>query len=253
MRFVDVDTARAMRGLRLVVLGGVPSLWSEAAKGILRMKGVDFVAVRYRVGDAAVVEWTGVANAPVALYDDEPPRSHWHEILMLAERLDDRVPLVPAAPAARARMFGLSHEICSEMGLGWCARLLILHQSFESKGEQGFPLRLTEHLAPRYGYAPSCAPVARRRVLDVLALLAGELRQSRGPYFFGERPSALDIYAATSLDPFAPFPEADCPMHPVMRKAFDDFESELKRAVPPELLAHRRLMYDRHLKLPFEL
>lgn len=34
MKFVDVTEARAARGVRLVVVGGVPSAWSEAAKGL---------------------------------------------------------------------------------------------------------------------------------------------------------------------------------------------------------------------------
>ena len=253
MKFVDLETARSMRGLRLVVMGGLPSLWSEAAKGLFQMKGIDFAAVRYRIGDQAVRDWTGVRNAPVAVFDDEPPRSQWHEILALAERLDDRVPLVPADPETRALMFGLSHEICSEMGLAWCARLLVLHQSFASNGARGFPLRAAQYLAPKYGYAPERVPTTRQRVLEILALLASQLGRSGHAYFLGERPTALDVYASTALAMLAPLPHAECPMIPELRKAFDDLDEDLKRAVPAALLAHRQLMYQRHLTLPIAL
>ena len=42
-----------------------------------------------------VREQTGANNAPVVLFDDEPPRTGWGEILALAERLGGRVSLVP--------------------------------------------------------------------------------------------------------------------------------------------------------------
>ena len=81
IEFVELDAARAARGVRLVLLGMVPSPWSEAAKGIFHVKGIDVVATRFRIGDDAVKAWTGIHNAPVVMFDDEPPRSHWADIL----------------------------------------------------------------------------------------------------------------------------------------------------------------------------
>ena len=75
--FVDFETARATPGLRLVTVAGVPSLWSEAAKAIFQIKQIPFVAVRLTIQDTEIRGWTGVNNAPVAMYDDEPPRSGW--------------------------------------------------------------------------------------------------------------------------------------------------------------------------------
>ena len=40
-QYVSVDEAIKRSGLRMVVVGGVPSPWGEAAKGILHIKGVD--------------------------------------------------------------------------------------------------------------------------------------------------------------------------------------------------------------------
>src|SRR5262249_41629081 len=41
--YVSVDEAMKRRGLRMVVVGDVPSPWSEAAKGILHIKGIEWV------------------------------------------------------------------------------------------------------------------------------------------------------------------------------------------------------------------
>ena len=35
LRFVDLETARGSRGLRLAVITSVPSLWSDAARGMV--------------------------------------------------------------------------------------------------------------------------------------------------------------------------------------------------------------------------
>ena len=79
MEFVDFEQARQREGLRLVTVSGVPSPWSEAAKGILHVKKIPFVAVHLDPGNPAFVEWIGQESAPVALLDDEPPRGGWAE------------------------------------------------------------------------------------------------------------------------------------------------------------------------------
>ncbi len=43
---MSVEDAIKRGGLRMVVVGDVPSPWGEAAKGILHIKGIDWVAVR---------------------------------------------------------------------------------------------------------------------------------------------------------------------------------------------------------------
>ncbi len=45
-QYVSVEDAIERDGLRMVVVGGVPSPWGEAAKGILHIKGIEWVAVR---------------------------------------------------------------------------------------------------------------------------------------------------------------------------------------------------------------
>ena len=64
--WVDIEKARALPGLRLVLTGGVPGPWGEAAKGVFHVKGIPFARVRQDAAQAneALVEWTGHANAP---------------------------------------------------------------------------------------------------------------------------------------------------------------------------------------------
>ena len=44
--YVSVDEAIKRSGVRMVVVGGVPSPWGEAAKGILHVKTIEWAAVR---------------------------------------------------------------------------------------------------------------------------------------------------------------------------------------------------------------
>ena len=44
--YVSVEEAIKRHGLRMVVVGDVPSPWGETAKGFLHIKGIDWVAVR---------------------------------------------------------------------------------------------------------------------------------------------------------------------------------------------------------------
>src|SRR5213596_1526364 len=83
VQFVSVEDAIARSGLRMVVVGKVPSPWGEAAKGLFRIKGLDFVAVRLAYDDAALKKWAGQLSAPVVFHGGEPPRAGWAEILML--------------------------------------------------------------------------------------------------------------------------------------------------------------------------
>jgi glutathione S-transferase len=256
MHFVPCEEARRRPGLRLVVVGGVPSPWSESAKGILYMKRIAYVAVRMNPGDPAVAEWTGEVSAPVAMFDDEKPRSGWAEILLLAERLAPEPRLVPEDPERRAWLLGLSHEICGELGLGWCRRLVGIHASFDSDGAVGFAKPIAEYLAPKYGYRPDNGAEARRRVIELLGLLAGRLHAQRDAgsgYYLGAEPSALDIYSAAFMALFKPLDDALCPLPELLRAAFESLDPATEKALDPILLEHRDRIYREHLELPLSL
>lgn len=256
MRFVDLETARHAEGLRLVLLKGVPSPWSQAAKAIIELKGIDALGVWMNASDPAVTAWTGMPNAPVAMYPGEPPRHGWAEILTLAERLAPQPQLVPEDIEARIRMFGLSNELMGEHGLLWNARLMTVEASFHSDGKRGFPVAIAKYLGDRYGYREGCGDAARADVHDTLATLGAQLQaglDAGGPYYFGPQLTALDIYSATVLDTLSPLPEADCPMHPRLRQAFESQRDEVQGVLPQALIAHRDMMHQRHIPLPLSL
>ena len=64
---MSVEDAIKRGGLRMVVVGGVPSPWGEAAKGILHIKGIDWVAVRLAYDSEPLKEWAGQRTGPVRI------------------------------------------------------------------------------------------------------------------------------------------------------------------------------------------
>jgi glutathione S-transferase len=256
VEFVELEEARARDGLRMTVVIGVPSPWGEAAKGIWHVKKIPWVAVRMPPGENEVTRWTGSTSAPVAMYEDEPPRPRWDDLLHLAERLEPTPPLLPADPDERALCLGLAAEICGEMGLGWCRRLDGIARSFATDGAEGFALPIARYLAPKYGWRDGLGELARRRVIDVLGLLSRRLRaqQQRGSrYYFGGALSAVDVYSATFIAMFAPLPPEHCPMPDALRATFETMDDETRAALDPILVEHRDRVYAEHLELPLTL
>lgn len=251
--YIGVEDAIARDGLRMVVVGGLPSPWGEAAKGIFHIKKLEWAAVRLDYEDDKLKDWAGRRSGPVAVYDQEPPRHSWNDILMLAERLAPEPALLPADPGERAWCMGLSHEICGEGGLGWSRRLQLIHLGLEGKG--GFAEPVAKYLARKYGYGADTAEEAMRRTADVLALLTDRLddQEKRGSrFYFGDELSAVDVYSATFMALFDPLPQDQCPMAPATREAF---ETMVDDGVTPDpvLLRHRDMMYREHLELPLSL
>jgi glutathione S-transferase len=255
--YVDVATARSAPGVRIVVSGLVPSPWSEAAKGLFQVAKVPFVAVR-RMRDAQdITAWTGIDNVPVVLHNAEPARTNWSAITALASRLAGPDVLIPEDPAARAETMGVLHEIAGEDGIGWNARLAMIDATIKSEGKRGFPLPIGQYLAARYGYAADTAERIRPRAERQLRMLRDRLaaQQARGhAYLGGAHVSALDVYLATFLTPLTAISEADCPtLVPALRAAFGCAHEELGALVPAELLAHRTMVFERHLTWPIAL
>jgi len=61
---------------------------------------------------------------------------------MLAERIAPAPRLLPDAVADRALVFGLGREVCGELGLGWCRRLMLVHRDFRYCEHLELPVRL---------------------------------------------------------------------------------------------------------------
>lgn len=253
--YLSVEEAMPRRGLRMVVVGGVPSPWGEAAKGILHVKRIAWAAVRLDYTSDALKQWTGGRrDGPIAFFDDEPPRAGWDQILLLAERLAPEPALLPADPAERALAFGLAHELCAEGGLGWARRLQLVHAGLQGAG--GFAGRVAGYLGKKYGYRPEDAPAYGPRVAALLGMLAARLQaqQAQGSrYYLGHTMSVVDIYSATFMALFQPLPEGQCAMDPATRAAFETLDEPTRAALAPALLAHRDMMYAEHLALPLAL
>jgi glutathione S-transferase len=248
---VSVEEAIPRAGLRMVVVGKVPSPWGEAAKGFFHLKGLDFVAVRLAYDSPALKAWAGQTSGPVVLYDNEPPRSGWAEILMLAERLGPAPPMLSLEPNERGRALELANLFCGERGLGWMRRLQLVHAGRQKIG--GFPDRVASYLGGKYGYDAAQAATYTPRVCELLGRFAAALRASSGPYYFGERLTAVDVYGATFMALFQPLPDSVCALDPWARAAFEYLYSETRAALDPVLLEHRDRMYARHLALPLSL
>jgi glutathione S-transferase len=253
-QYVSVEEAIKRGGVRMVVVGDVPSPWGEAAKGILHIKGVEWVAVRLVYDSEPLKDWAGERSGPVLIYENERPRSRWDEILLLAERLAPKPSLLPESPAERALVFGLAHEICSEDGLGWARRLQLIHAGLQNAG--GFPERVSKYLARKYGYSPAAGAAAGARVAQLLQMLAARLtaqRQAGSPYYIGNALTALDVYSATFMAMFRPLPPQQCRMDAGTRAAFEAVDAEIEAALDPVLFEHRDRMYGERLELPLSL
>jgi glutathione S-transferase len=257
LRFVDLEEARAASGVRLLAAAALPSPWTEAAKGIFHVMQIPVLCVRFRRGDPAQAAWSGTRNVPVVLFDQEPPRTGWAEILSLAERLGGAVSLVPAEVPERARLFGLAHELAGENGLGWSQRLIMIDGSLSSGGARSFPLSVAQYLSSQYGYAPERVAPARARAVAILAHFDRLLADSHAAghaYLLGDRLTALDIYLATFLTPIAGVTRDECPgIAPPVLPAFQYLGEVIGRDVPPALLEHRRKIYQQHLPWPIVL
>ena len=253
-QYVSLEEAIKRRGLRMVVVGQVPSPWGEAAKGIFHIKGIEWVAVRLAYDSEPLKNWAGQRSGPVALYESERPRAGWAEILLLAERLARTPSLLPSAPAERALIFGIAHEICGEAGLGWSRRLQLVHAGLQHAG--GFSETVANYLGKKYGYSPEVGAASGARVAELLGMLAARLKAQRAAgsrYYVGHTLTAVDVYSATFTGMFAPLPPDQCEMQRATRAAFETRDAQTEAALDPILLELRDMMYAEHLELPLSL
>lgn len=253
--YVSVEDAIAANGLRMVVVGAVPSPWGESAKGVLHVKGVPWSAVRLVYDDPRLASWAGRLSGPVAVYNDEPPRSGWRDILELAERLAPDPALLPADPGERDAVLALCGDILSEGGLAWSRRLQLVHHGL-ADGEGGFARPIAEYIGQKYGYSAEAGAACGDRLRDALKGLADRLHAQRAggsAYYVGDALTAADIYSAAAMALFAPLPEEVCAMSSRARAAFSSSDGETEAALDPILLEHRDRMYARHLETPLSL
>ena len=257
MKYLSVEQGIALPGLRLVLTRGVPGPWGELAKAILHVKGLPYAAVAQEAGahDAALRRWTGAANAPTAVWNDEPARIDRAGILFLAERLAPEPALLPKDPRERALCLGFADAIAGESGFGWSRRLMMIELMMKAKSLPEPTRALRDTLAWRYGWSAEASASAPARCAEVLALLAGQLhaQTARGSrYLVGDALSVADLTWATFAVLVRPLPADLCPMPAQTRAMYEMKHPAIEAALDPALLAHRDFVYERHLVLPID-
>ena len=177
-------------GLRLVLVRGVPSPWSQAAKAILEIKGLPYVAAPLEIGgaNAEIAAWSGQNGAPIVAWQDEKPINRWFDILLLAERLAPRPALLPAEPRQRALAVGLGTAQALFVGLAL------------SLSSTAFALQVLEErkeLTTRHG----------RLAFSVLLFqdLAAIPRMALGPRFAAVGPTRREWISRPPRSPSSPF------------------------------------------------
>lgn len=252
--FVEVEEAIKLDGLRMVVVGGIPSAWGEAAKGIFHIKGLEWTAVRLDYKNPLLKEWAGQRSGPIAIYNDEPPLSGWEEILLLAEKLAPSPSLFPNQPDERTAMLKLANEICGNNGLGWWRRLQLVDAGLNNQA--GFSFGVSQYLGKKYGHNEEAGREANNRTVALLKKMSSQLRQQHengSQYYFGDTLTAADVYSATFMVMFDPLPVNQCQMDEATRLVFASLTPEIQAALDPILLKHRDAIYNNYLELPLSL
>ncbi|MEK7753070.1 MAG: hypothetical protein AAB654_14195 [Acidobacteriota bacterium] len=239
-------------GLRIVLVRGVPSPWSQAAKAIFEVKSLPYVAAALEVAgaNAEIAAWSGQNSAPIVAWQGEAPLNRWLDILLLAERLAPAPALLPADPLQRALAIGLGHEMLGERGIAWNRRL----QMFAGAAASGNAGRLAP-LMGKYGFDASDAAEAGGRIAATLRALAAQLaaQEARGmPWFVGDGLSAVDIWWVATANILAPLPAAQCPMREASRAGFTATDPVVVAALDPALLAHRDRVFRACFRDPME-
>jgi glutathione S-transferase len=265
MKYLEVNEARDLPGLKLVLTAFVPGPWGESAKKILEYKQIPYhpVAQYAAKANADLVAWTGIRNAPIALYNDEPPRTGWFDILMLAERLAPERPLLPDRSEARVLVLGIAQELCGEWGWGW-ARRAMMGTPHAGTPDPARVARLSRppwapedmaRMRSSYSVSVGGAAEAPARCADIIRMLAARLHRQKAegsPYLVGPSITAADLYWTVFSMALEPLPHELNPMPDWMRMSYDMIGPVLEAAKDPILLEHRDFIYERHLSLPLE-
>jgi glutathione S-transferase len=257
LKYASIQEAKSMSGLRLILgANAVPGPWREACKGIFHVKKIPYTPVASAGQDGSqreLLEWTAQSSAPVAIWNDERPRSTWIEQLNLAERLQPEPALIPANADDRVTMFGLINEIAGENGLGWQRRHILINGTVSNPNTDERTRNFWKRFGGKYGFTEAAVAAAPGKTASILKFLGGRLDQQKAKgskYFIGDRLSALDIYWATFSAIVRPLPPELCPMAASFRDMYTEKNPMVVAAIAPSLIEHRDFIYREYLELP---
>ncbi|MFK8049816.1 MAG: hypothetical protein AB8B81_15425 [Halioglobus sp.] len=257
MEYVSVEEAKSQPGLRLALTAGVPGPWSEAAKGLFRVRNVEYVPV-LQVGGAAneeLLEWTGHRNAPTAMYQDEPARVTPVSIINLAERLGSGPSLLPSGIDDRVKMFGLINEIAGENGMAWNARVIMFEVMSENMSEED---RANNPMYVTYRFSQGDGEGVAGKIINILEALSAQLNSQRelgSSYFIGDRLTALDIYWACFSQMLSALPADVNPMPDYLRNVWGLMAKSIEKEgyqIDSKLLEHRDYIFPKYLQWPVD-
>lgn len=252
MDYVHPKDAAEMNGLRLVLTKDVPAPYSMSARAIFDHHRVDYVAVAQNGGAAneSLRAWTKHRNAPIALLDNEAPRTGWLDILNLAERLGSGPSLIPQSTVERMNMFAITNELIGENGWIWQLRIIMLGFGGPQRAAKE---ALRNPMYADYGYSEQARENATEKVHEILALLTKQLNtqydQTEHAFVVGNSLSALDIYWVYFSQLLSTLPEEICPTPSYLRKSYDSASTYIGD-YDGVLIDHRdRILHD-HLAVP---
>jgi glutathione S-transferase len=251
MQYVEPAAARDLPGLRVALTASFPAPYSLSARAVLDLRNVPFVPVAQYAAqaNADLVAWTGHRNAPVAVYENEAPRSGWLDILNLAERLGSGPSLMPADISDRMKLVGFTNELIGENGFVWNMRIVM----FGLGGAERAAQELSRNpMYAQYGYSESAHATALDRARSILQSFTEHVRAQHAAgsrYLVGDQFSALDVYWAYFSQLLRTIPDDMCPMPEGLRRSYDaggaiigDFD--------PILIEFRERALREHLELP---
>jgi|TARA_R110002072_G_scaffold10342_4_gene48113 glutathione S-transferase len=247
LNFIPIEEARSAPGLRLVLSPGVPAPWGLSARAVFEIKRIPFVCVAQMAGqdNSDLVAWTGHDNAPVAIYEDDCPRAHWSEQLILAERLSPEPALIPRDQEQRFEMMGLAQEILGEDGLGWNLRNVTLAEVAKQR-------EVPPKMGRKYG-SPVPVSEAITRIEMILSSMTRRLeaQAARGSKFLvGDALSAVDLYWMSFSNLIQPMSAELCEM-PERYLGLCRIMAPLLNVDLTALIAHRDRIARHNFTLPF--
>lgn len=253
MEFQAFDELRDASGLRVFLVAGTPSPWGQAAKAMIEYKDIECAYGAWIPGEVneELAAWSGITSGPIVAYNDEKPIAKWNDVLFLLERLAPALSLIPEDAMERVLMFGFSHEICGELGLGWNRRLSMFAPLMES-GQAPDGVKL---MSSKYHYNKQDVEAASVRAANTMNALSRQLesQQAKGSdYFIGDKLSALDFYWCA----FSFLVEIDSweriPLAEDWRPLFIHDDQRVHGAHSDVLKAHRDRIFAAHFKNPME-